>query len=99
NREGFPCYVGDTLYAVKWRNWKLHFHWKEYKFDPVQQLPYPRLFNLIEDPRERNNLASTETWVYRPAMKIATDFQDSLKREPAIPPGTPDPYEPARKGK
>jgi arylsulfatase len=98
NREGFPCYVGDTLYAVKWRNWKLHFMWKEYKFDPAQQLTYPRLFNLIEDPRERNNLASVATWVDRPAMKIVRDFQESLKKEPPIPPGTPDPYQPGRKG-
>jgi arylsulfatase len=98
NREGFPCYVGDTLYAVKWRNWKLHYVWQEHKFDSAQKLPYPRLFNLIEDPLERRNVASIETWVYRPAMKIVNDFQDSLKKEPPIPPGTPDPYQPARKG-
>jgi arylsulfatase len=24
NREGFPVYVTDKLYAVKWRNWKMH---------------------------------------------------------------------------
>jgi arylsulfatase len=97
NREGFPCYVGDTLYAVKWRNWKMHFVWQEHKFDPAQQLPYPRVFNLIEDPRERHSLASVETWVDKPVMKIVNDFRDSLNKEPPIPPGTPDPYRPARK--
>ncbi len=43
NREGFPCYVGDVLHAVKWRNWKVHFVWQEYMFDTPQQLPNPRV--------------------------------------------------------
>jgi arylsulfatase A-like enzyme len=97
NREGFPCYVGDTLHAVKWRNWKCHFVWQEYMFDPPQKLANPRLHNLIEDPRERNNIASMNTWVYNPVMKIVSDFEASLKQEPPIPPGTPDPYAPALK--
>jgi arylsulfatase len=96
NREGFPCYVGDTLHAAKWRNWKAHFVWQEYMFDPPQKLSNPRLHNLLEDPRERHSVASMNTWVYNPIMKIVTDFQESLKREPPIPPGTPDPYEPAK---
>jgi arylsulfatase len=94
NREGFPIYVGDTLYAVKWRNWKLHFVWQEYKYDAAQRLPHPRLFNLIQDPKERNNVAATSTWVYHPVMKIRDDFLESLKKEPPIPPGTTDPYQP-----
>lgn len=98
NREGFPCYVGDTLYAVKWRNWKAHFVWQEYMYDAPQRLPNPRLHNLIEDPRERNNIAPMSTWVYHPIYKIADDFQASLKRELPIAPGTPDPYVPGRPG-
>jgi arylsulfatase len=96
NREGFPCYVGDVLHAVKWRNWKVHFVWQEYMFDPPQKLPNPRVHNLIEDPRERNPIGPMNTWVYHPAFKIADDFQASLKKEPPIPPGTADPYMPPR---
>ncbi len=44
--------------------------------------------NLIEDPRERNSVASMNTWVWHPAFKIADDFQASLKKEPPIPPVT-----------
>lgn len=97
NREGFPCYVGDTLYAVKWRHWKAHFVAHEYMFDAPQRLPNQRLHNLIDDPRERHSIASMNTWVYHPVMKIADDFQASLKQEPPIPPGTLDPYRPAGK--
>jgi arylsulfatase len=92
NREGFPCYVGDVLQAVKWRNWKVHFVWQEYMFDPPQPLPNRRVFNLIEDPKERNSISSLNTWVYYPVGKIIDDFQASLKKEPPIPVGAPDPY-------
>jgi len=95
NREGFPCYVGDTLYAVKWRNWKAHFVWQEYMYDAPQKLANPRLHNLLEDPRERNNVLPMNSWVYHPVYKIVSDFEASLKKEPPIPPGTPDPYQPA----
>jgi hypothetical protein len=48
NREGFPCYVGDVLHAVKWGNWKVHFVWQEYMFDAPQPLTNTRrVFNLI----------------------------------------------------
>jgi arylsulfatase len=97
NREGFPYFIGDTLYAVKWRNWKAHYVWQEYKYDALQRLPDPHLFSLIEDPRERNNVASMNSWVFHPVGKIIDDFQASLKKEPPIPPGTPDPYRPGGK--
>lgn len=97
NREGFPVYVGDTLYAVKWRNWKCHFVWQEYMFDPPQKLPNPRLHNLIEDPRERVSVAPMNTWVWNPVFKIVNDFEATLKIEPPIPPGTPDPYVPQKR--
>jgi arylsulfatase len=96
NREGFPCYVADTLHAVKWRNWKVHYVWQEYMFDPPQRLANPRVHDLYVDPRERNSVASMNTWVYHPAFKIVDDFQASLKKEPPIPVGTPDPYVPGK---
>jgi arylsulfatase len=97
NREGFPVYVADVLYAVKWRNWKLHYVWQEYMYDPPQTLPNLRLFNLLEDPKERHSVTSMNTWVYSPTMKVVNEFQASLKAEPPIPAGAPDPYVPASK--
>ena len=44
-----------------------------------------------------DSVAAMNTWVYNPTLKIADDFQASLKKEPPIPPGTPDPYTPVRK--
>jgi arylsulfatase len=100
NREGFPCYVADVLFAVKWRNWKVHFVWQEYMYDPPQTLPNFRVHNLLTDPRERVSVSSLNTWVYNPTLKIVDEFKESLKREPPIPPGTVDPYVPGmRNGK
>ncbi|MSU50515.1 MAG: arylsulfatase [Opitutus sp.] len=96
NREGFPCYVADTLQAVKWRNWKGHYVSQEYKYDAPQRLPIIRIHNLIVDPRERENVQSLNSWVIYPMTKIVNDFQESLKTEPPIPPGAPDPYLPPK---
>jgi arylsulfatase len=96
NREGFPCYVNGTLYAVKWRNWKAHYVWQEYRFDAPLRLgnDRPRLHNLLVDPRERNNVAETNGWVFHGMGKMMTEFEESLRKEPPIPPGTADPYRP-----
>jgi arylsulfatase len=94
NREGFPCYVGETLYAVKWRDWKAHFVWQEYRYDTPQRLAGLRLHNLIVDPRERHDVATDSSWVKLPVRKIVEEFEASLRKEPPIPAGTPDPYHP-----
>jgi arylsulfatase len=91
NREGFPCYVGDTLFAVKWRDWKCHFVWQEYMFDPPRPLGVPQLHNLLLDPRERTNVSSMNTWVYNPVMKIVDEMKASLEKEPPIEPGSAGP--------
>ena len=39
NRDGFPAYVADRLYAVKWRNWKVHLIWQVNMYDPPVTLP------------------------------------------------------------
>jgi arylsulfatase len=95
-REGFPVYVADRLEAVKWRNWKLVFYDRQRDWwTPPARLGTPKSFDLITDPREEYpETAVRNTWNAQPAMKIVMDFQESLKRYPPIPPGTPDPYRP-----
>ncbi|MGH8430659.1 MAG: sulfatase-like hydrolase/transferase, partial [Solimonas sp.] len=95
NREGFPAYVADRLSAVKWRNWKLHFILQDEMYDPPQQLPFPRLYNLLTDLREEHDVMIENTWALRPMMEIVGRFKASLKQFPPIEAGTPDPYTPA----
>ncbi|MFV0336889.1 MAG: arylsulfatase [Chthoniobacterales bacterium] len=95
NREGFPVYVGDKLVGAKWRNFKVHFVWQEDKFDPVQTLPVPRLFNLLDDPKERRDLSTAEgNWTLHPLFKIIDEFKASLKKESPIPVSAPDSFVP-----
>jgi len=94
-REGFPVYVGEALHAAKWRNWKMHFIWQEYMFDPPQKMPIPRVHNLLEDPRERHNIfLPGNTWVKVPVGKMLNAWHKSLEEFPPIPAGTSDPYQP-----
>ncbi|HWD32771.1 MAG TPA: sulfatase-like hydrolase/transferase, partial [Pseudomonas sp.] len=95
NREGFPAYVAERLSALKWRNWKMHFFLQDNMYDPPQQLPLPRLYNLLTDLREEHNVAVENTWVFQPMMSIMATFKSSLAKYPPIESGTPDPYSPA----
>ncbi len=53
-----------------------------------------RLHNLLVDPRERHNVAETNDWVFDPMGKMVSEFEESLRKEPPIPSGTADPYQP-----
>jgi arylsulfatase A-like enzyme len=92
NREGFPIWGANTLLAVKWRNWKLHFYKQDTMFDPPQKLGIPFIINLYTDPREEK--PTVDSWVMTPMLKIVASFQESTKEFPLIPMGTPDPYTP-----
>ena len=84
----------DRLIAVKWRNWKLHFYRQDTMFDPLVKNPVPTIFNLYTDPREEK--PAVDTWVVNPMLKMVGAFEESVKKYPLIPMGTPDPYTPPK---
>jgi len=96
NREGFPAYVADRLYAVKWRNWKMHMIWQVNMYDPPQTLPLPKIINLLTDLKEERDVGAESSWVGVPMTKIIIDLERSLKKYPPIKAGTPDPYVPPK---
>jgi len=100
DREGFPIYNGDEMFAYKWRNWKMHFIELNSMFGSPAKLNMPHLFNLIEDPKElysidRVNVSAS--WVFPVVLKKVIEFKKTLVIEPPIPLGTPDPYKPKQK--
>ena len=102
NREGFPVYNGDELFAYKWRNWKIHFIELDSMLGSPKKLNMPRLHNLISDPKEEHNLVNidqTTGWVLPVFGARVVEFQKSLKSEPPIKLGTPDPYVPPNAGR
>jgi len=99
NREGFPFWLGSELYDVKWKNFKLVMVEQRTLTDAALPLPNPHLVNLDTDPKEREPMdyPYLHAWVGAHTAKILEDFQDSVKREPLIPPGAPLDYVPRPK--
>ena len=93
-REGFPIFCAERLQAVKWRNWKMHFMRQDTMFDPPVKNPVPTIYNLFTDPREEKPTA--DSWVVGPILKIVGAYEESVKKHPLIPMGTPDPYTPPK---
>ncbi len=99
NREGFPAYNGDEMYAYKWRNWKVHLVQQDGPLEPPLQLNVPAVYNLTTDPKELYDTVPrgfSASWVMPAVFEKIVEFQRTLVQEPPIPLGTPDPYEPGQ---
>lgn len=101
NREGIVVYVGNTIYGVKWRNWKMMF--KDVARgggEPTKDYGIPLFFDLHTDMKEEHPVDDhrwiENAWVRWPAGQVLLDHAKSLQEEPAIRPGTPDPYVPVK---
>ena len=95
-REGFVVYMGNEVFGVKWRNWKVNMKEQESVFGPTISYGMPRVYNLLTDPQERENVLFPNTWVPQAALGQLSEHMASLQQYPPIRPGQPDPYEPAR---
>jgi arylsulfatase A-like enzyme len=101
----FKASIGKPeLYAVKWRNYKLHFIWQERKYDVPQKLAIPRLIDLYDNPQERieetigESSIETRGWVLHAIFAEISKLKATLAKDPLIPPGTADPYVPPVSG-
>jgi arylsulfatase len=100
NRDGFPVFNGDELFAYKWRDWKMHLIQLDSMFGSPAKLNMPQLHNLISDPKELYSIDRVDvsaSWVFPVVFKKIVEFQGTLSDEPPIALGTPDPYVPPRK--
>ncbi len=93
-REGFVVYMGNDVFGVKWKNWKLHFKEQDAWNTPLRTYTMPRLYNLMNDPQERDNVLFPHTWVPKAALVQLEEHVVSLKNNPPIPSGAPDPFMP-----
>lgn len=89
-RESVMIYIGNELFGLKWRNWKLLLKDVDENSPYVARtLAYPSVYNLLIDPKEEvpelNYLS--DTWVDFPLYQVLEDFEASLEKDP----GTPDP--------
>jgi arylsulfatase len=88
-RESVMIYIGNDLFGVKWRNWKMLLKQIDEDSYAIKTNAYPTFYNLLIDPKEEvpelNYLS--DTWVDYPLYQVLEDFQASLEEDP----GTPDP--------
>jgi arylsulfatase len=96
-RESVVVYMGNDIYGIKWRNWKLLTKELDTWADPVKEYGVPKLYNLYRDQSERESVFFSDTWVAKAAMPKLVEHAISLQKEPPIKPGTPDPYVPPKK--
>ena len=97
-REGFVVYVGSTVFGVKWRDWKLLFKELPTPFGEIHEYQSPKLFNILNDPQEAENTLFPNLWVPKAALPQLEQHVASLKANPPVPTGQPDPYEPPNYG-
>ena len=95
-REGFVVYMGNEIFGVKWRNWKLHFKEQTGWNGVLREYTMPRVYNLINDPFERDNVLFPHTWVLRTGLPQLEEHAASLTKYPPVPTGAPDPYQPRK---
>jgi arylsulfatase A-like enzyme len=88
-RESVIIYIGNELFGVKWRNWKLLLKEVDRESYAIRNLAYPTIYNLLIDPKEEvpelNYL--NDTWVDFPLYQVLEDHQASIEKDH----GAPDP--------
>ena len=91
NREYVITFVGTDVWAVKWRNMKIHFKTAEGTHDRVVSYTFPQVYDIKNDPSEAYELWGNEgyahTWIMEPISKILGKLQGSMVKYPNIKPG------------
>jgi len=88
-RESVVIYIGNELFGVKWRNWKMLIKEIDEDSYAISNMAYPSIYNLIVDPKEEEpeNFYLDDTWVDAPLWQVIEDHQASIAEDP----GSPDP--------
>jgi len=69
NREHIVTYVGDLVFAAKWRSLKVHFFTPEGTFSPMVEHTLPPDYDIVNDPGETRELLRTEGYSHIYVMR------------------------------
>jgi arylsulfatase len=87
-RETVMIYLGNELFGLKWRHWKLLLKSMEENAPyTVNNLAYPSVYNLLADPKEEvpEHNYLNDTWVDFPLYQALEDHQASIEADPGAP--------------
>jgi arylsulfatase len=86
-RESVMIYIGNDLFGLKWRNWKLLLKEIDEDSYAIRNMAYPSVYNLLVDPKEEvpelNYL--NDTWVDFPLYQVLEDHEASIEEDPGAP--------------
>jgi arylsulfatase len=88
-RESIVIYIGNELFGVKWRNWKMLIKEIDEDSYAISNMAYASIYNLIVDPKEEEpeKFYLDDTWVDTPLWQVVEDHLASIEADP----GAPDP--------
>jgi arylsulfatase len=86
-REAMVIYIGNELFGVKWRNWKLFLKEIDAHSYAIRDMAYPSIYNLITDPKEEQpeTFYLHDTWVDTPLWQVISDHKTSLENDAGAP--------------
>ncbi|MEH6592886.1 MAG: arylsulfatase [Halioglobus sp.] len=86
-RESVIIYIGNELFGVKWRNWKMLLKEIDEESYAVQTMAYPSIYNLIVDPKEEEpeSFYLDDTWVDVPLWRVIEQHQASIEKDAGAP--------------
>ncbi|MEH6550797.1 MAG: sulfatase-like hydrolase/transferase [Pseudomonadales bacterium] len=86
-RESVIIYIGNELFGVKWRNWKMLLKEIDEDSYAVLNMAYPSIYNLIVDPKEEEpeKFYLDDTWVDVPLWQVVEDHETSIEKDTGAP--------------
>ena len=100
NRDHVYLFIQNDLYAIKWKQFKIHFKDVAQAPGATGQLPYPayvhelnapRIYNVEQDPKELYDILLANLWIFEPVRKIMGTYFNSIKDHPHVPTGADGP--------
>jgi len=92
-RESVLLFSGEDLRAIKWRQFKIYFQGEHVGVmdQQIDSLWAPQIYNTMVDPKEMNNIGTTNLWALYPAFHAMMPFVYSIQQEGIIEPGGTEP--------
>lgn len=86
-RESIVIYVGNELFGVKWRNWKMLLKEIDDKSYAIKNMAYPSIYNLLVDPKEEEpeKFYLDDTWVDYPLWEVIEEHEISIEKDVGAP--------------
>jgi arylsulfatase A-like enzyme len=86
-RESVIIYIGNELFGVKWRNWKMLLKEIDENSYAIQTMAYPSVYNLIVDPKEEEpeKFYLDDTWVDVPLWRVIEEHEISIEKDTGAP--------------